>query len=480
MRWASNGTVVTARQLATMSGPKVRLGTNWPSITSHWMRSTPAFSSARHSSPSRAKSAGSTDGAMRIGRAAIGTDDSEVVADGERLELVITDVVAGGDGLARPADNRVVFVAGALPGERVVSEVTETRKGFRRARLLEVLDASPARVAPPCPHVADGCGGCDWQHVEVGAQGALKAAVVADALRRIGKIEVPTIEPGPELPARAYRTTTRVAVRDGRAGFRHRGTHDVVAVARCLVAHPLVDELIARGRFGAATEVTLRAGVATGERLALLDTATDPQSDPGVDLPADVFVVGPKGRGAIHERVAGRSWRISARSFFQARPDGAEALVEAVRTAAGTVAGRRVIDLYAGVGLFAGAVGQDGEAATVVAVEGSAEACRDARHNLPGARVVAADVNRWRPEPADVVIADPSRAGLGKPACERIAATGAVRVVLVSCDPASLGRDAGLLGAAGYTLDWLTLVDLFPHTSHIEVVSRFRRSGSAR
>ncbi|MEY2569673.1 MAG: hypothetical protein QOE63_23 [Acidimicrobiaceae bacterium] len=392
---------------------------------------------------------------------------------GEGIELEITAVVAGGDGLARPPDGQIVFVTGALPGDRVRAEVTETKKGFRRARLIEVLDAAPSRVAPPCPHVADGCGGCDWQHVDPLAQRELKASIVADALRRIAKLDPPGIDLGPELPAVAYRTTVRAAVHDGRAGFRHRGSHDVVVVDRCLVAHPLVDELIERGRFGAATEVTLRAGVATGERLVLFETDVDPRTDEGIALPGDVFVVGPKGKGAIHERVGGRSWRISARSFFQTRTDGAEALVDAVRAAAGPVESKRFVDLYAGVGLFAGTVGEG--ARSVVAVEGSAEACRDARHNVPDAKVVGRDVNQWQPEPADVVVADPSRTGLGIQAADRIARTGADRLVLVSCDAASLARDAKLLVERGYGLSGVTLVDLFPHTSHIEAVSRFDR-----
>jgi 23S rRNA (uracil1939-C5)-methyltransferase len=434
------------------------------------MRSTPAFSRAKHSSPRRAKSAGSTDGAIRIGREGIANDDSEAMSP---LEVEIASVVAGGDGLARPPDGQIVFVPGGLPGERVLVEITETKKGFRRAALLEVVEAASARVSPPCPHVADGCGGCDWQHVDPAAQRALKASIVADALRRIAKVDPPEIGLGPDLPATAYRTTVRVAVRDGRAGFRHRRSHDVVAVDRCLVAPPLVDELIEHGRFGVASEVTLRAGAASGERLVLFETDVDPAADDGVALPSDVFVVGPKGKGSIHEVVAGRAWRISARSFFQTRTDGAGALVDAVAAAVGPVEGRAFVDLYAGVGLFAGTVGQG--ARSVLAVEGSAEAGRDARHNLPGARVVVRDVNQWRPEPADVVVADPSRTGLGTQAADRVAATGAERVALVSCDAASLARDTKLLLERGFGLTSVMLVDLFPQTSHIEAVSRFDR-----
>jgi 23S rRNA (uracil1939-C5)-methyltransferase len=306
------------------------------------------------------------------------------------------------------------------------------------------------------------------------AQRSLKVDIVADAIRRIGKLPVPPIDQGPALSPIGYRTTVRVAVQDGRAAFRHARSHDLVSVERCLVAHPLIDELIADGRFGEASEVELRCGVATGERLAVVH----PKVGDGVALPADVTVVGAdelkRGRRAwFHEVVGGCRWRISAGSFFQTRTDGAEALVAAVRAAVGTMPAS-LADLYCGVGLFAGLLTAD----RVIAVDSSTSAIHDARHNLDAAQrrgvtVVHADVDAWKASPVDVVVADPSRAGLGRAAAGRVAATRAGRVVLVSCDAASLGRDAGLLAGHGYQLTGVTLVDLFPHTPHLEAVSRF-------
>jgi 23S rRNA (uracil1939-C5)-methyltransferase len=392
----------------------------------------------------------------------------------DHLDLLIDGVVAGGDGLAREPSGRVVFVSGALPGERVLARVTEEKKAFARASLTEVLEPSHDRIAPPCPHVADGCGGCGWQHVAPAAQPALKAAIVADAIRRIGKVPVPPIDHGPDLSPLGYRTTVRVGVRDGRAAFRHARSHDLVPVDACLVAHPLIDELISEGRFGAATEVELRCGAATGERLAVVH----PTVDEDVALPDDVTVVGEdelrRGRRAwFHEVVGGCRWRISANSFFQTRTDGAEALVAAVRSAVGSMPAS-LADLYCGVGLFAGLLTAD----RAIAVDASTSAIHDARHNLDAAKrkgvtVVHADVDAWKASPVEVVVADPSRAGLGREAAGRVAATKARRVVLVSCDAAALGRDAGLLAGHGYRLESVTLVDLFPHTPHLEAVSRF-------
>jgi 23S rRNA (uracil1939-C5)-methyltransferase len=402
----------------------------------------------------------------------------------KEIEIVPAGVAVGGDAVGRDADGKVVFVAGAVPGERVLAAVTEDKRDYARAVTIAVLEPSADRVAPPCPAVAAGCGGCGWQHINVAAQRRHKATMVTDALRRIGHVEPPPIDPGPDLATTAFRTTVRCVVVDGRAGYRRARSHDGLAVDGCLVAHPLLDDLIRRGDFGTATEVTLRAGAATGERLVVAaPTAAD------VRVPDDVRVVGADelrrgGRGAaVHEDIGGRRWRISARSFFQTRPDGAAALVELVRAAAGDIvaSGGVLADLCCGVGLFSGALlGGVASPAKAVGVERQRSAARDAMHNLRDlpVRVAVADVERWRPVPSDVVVADPARGGLGRKAVEVVVATGASRLVLVSCDAASLGRDAGLLATHGYGLQTVTMVDLFPHTPRVEVVSVFDRGSS--
>ncbi|MGI8662882.1 MAG: class I SAM-dependent RNA methyltransferase [Acidimicrobiales bacterium] len=406
----------------------------------------------------------------------------ELVRD---VDLDVHGIASGGDGIATDVDGRVVFVAGAIPGERVRASVVEERSSFARAKLVEVLDAAPGRVSPPCPHVAEGCGGCGWQHIEPVAQRALKATIVGEALRRIGHVsDHPLIDLGPELLPFGYRTTVRGLVVAGRFAYRRGASHDPVAAGGCLTAHPLVRDLIDNATFGRAKEVVLRAAIATGERLAVVEPTAR-----GVEIAEDVTVIGRDelrrgARVSVHEEVAGRTWRISARSFFQIRPDGAGALVDAVRAAVGAHLGpaAALVDLYSGVGLFAGALGEGGRANTVMAVEGDRGSAADARANLADLgdrlRVVRCDVARWRTGPADVVVADPSRAGLGRGVVAKIADTGAAAVALVACDPASFARDAGLLVRAGYSLDAVTLVDLFPETPHIEVVGAFVHPGS--
>jgi 23S rRNA (uracil1939-C5)-methyltransferase len=235
-----------------------------------------------------------------------------------------------------------------------------------------------------------------------------------------------------------------------------------------------------RVRPGRATRPTAGRGSPAGAEVEAEVGAGSAVAD-GVVVPEGVVVVeepaaGAGGRASLHEEVAGRRWRVSAGSFFQSRSDGAAALVDVVGRVVAQAAPRpgHHVDAYGGVGLLAAAAVPGSR---VTLVEANPVAVADAAHNLAdlGAAVVAVPVERWAPEAADVVVADPARAGLGRRGAEVLAATGAPVVVLVSCDAASLGRDAGLLAALGFRLDHCELVDLFPHTPHVEVVTRFRR-----
>jgi len=378
------------------------------------------------------------------------------LAVGDDVEVDVARVATGGEGVGRAPDGRTLFVAGALPGEQVRARVVEVRKRHARAELTEIVEPAPGRRRPPCPHVAHGCGGCDWQHATEDLQARLRRTIVRDALERIGRIDDPPVEDGIVVGRDALRTTVRALVVGGRAGYRRRHSHDVVVPDTCMVVHPRLEELLVHGRF-ADGEVLLRVGERTGDEAV-------------VALPVEDDEV-----GRIHELAGGRRWRISARSFFQPSPQAADALVEEVRAAVGDIHGGRLVDLASGVGLFAGTLGAVFR--EVVAVESAPTAVDDAEVNLADlpVRIVRSTIERWTPEPADVVVADPPRAGLAAAGVERVVATGAPTVVLVSCDAASLGRDAGLLVAAGYRLERSRVLDLFPQTAHVEVVSRFAR-----
>ena len=390
------------------------------------------------------------------------------------VELTVTAVATGGRGVARSAEGQVVFVDGALPGETVTASIAADRGRFLEATTTSVLRSSMQRRPPPCPLVAAGCGGCDLSHAEPALQRAMKRSIVEDCLARIAKLTVqPEIGDGPELATTGFRTTLRAAVDgNGRAGIRARRSHDPVIGASCRVAHPLAEELLIEGRYPGASEVTIRIGARTGERLVIVDAAADRAVVPdGVS----VVTASSPGAAAIDEIVHDVRLRISASSFFQTRVDGAEALIDVVRAGlAGFGAIDRLVDLCAGVGLFAATV----DASSVVAVESSRSSAADAAHNLaarPSASVRRGRFEDWRPVAADAVIADPARAGLGKVGVAKVVACDASTVALVSCDPAAMARDIGLFVGAGYGVERVTIVDLFPDTHHIEAVTILRR-----
>ncbi|MGC8513006.1 MAG: class I SAM-dependent RNA methyltransferase [Acidimicrobiales bacterium] len=385
-----------------------------------------------------------------------------------RLELEVSTMASDGRAVARAGDGKVTFVEGALPGETVSVDVIDERSSYRSAVLRRVLEASPDRVEPPCPAVALGCGGCRWQHVSVEAQRRLKETIVGESLSRIARIPGSAsalVRPTVPLAPWRYRTTIRAGVAGGRPGLRRARSHDLVAVADCPVADVPVAQMLATLEFPGAREVVLRSGARTAERMAA------PTPQPRLSsLPPGISAT------HIHERAGGRLWRVSAGSFFQTRPDGVDTLASMVNELAGELrTPGRAVDLYSGVGVFAGVLAQTGW--QVAAVEWSRSSVRDAQRNLAGltAKVVRSKVADWAPSPADLVVADPSRQGLGAGGANTVVASGASLVALVSCDVASLGRDARLLVDAGYQLRSATPIDMFPHTPHVEVLSVFQK-----
>lgn len=300
----------------------------------------------------------------------------------------------------------------------------------------------------------------------------MKTAMVIDQLARAG---VTAPDPAMRtLDNDEGRTTIRAAVENGRAGYRMRGSHDIVVPDACEAVDPRAEELLVEGRYPGAGKVTIRVGNRTGDRLVVVDRG-------GFDVvvPDDAVVVSEgqlsKGKRAwIHEEIDGRRLRVSANSFFQNRPAGCDALVDEVRSMTADAPDGEFVDAYAGVGLFSATVGRN---RPVVAIERGRDSIADARINLTGrdAKIIKANVERWRPSPAPVVVADPAREGLGSRAVKSLLGAEPDVFVLISCDPSSFGRDTALLTDAGMTLDRWTVLDLFPGTSHVETVARFTR-----
>ena len=384
------------------------------------------------------------------------------------VRVRIDKIVAGGSGLARMDDGRVLFVPSVLADEVVDVEISETRRDFATAELVHVVEPSPHRRVPPCSHVAEGCGGCDWQHIERRIQGQAKVAIVVESYARTAKLAVePQLR---RVAEHSKRTTVRMAAEvDGLLGFRMQESHEVAPVGSCMVAHDLINGLIARPILDGPGEVSIRVGARTGD-IALW--CHEGRLVP--DLPEGVFT-GPKAR--ITERVGDHSFQVSMGSFFQSSPEAAELIVDSVgrRLDALGARGGRLVDAYGGIGLFSVALADRFD--DLILVESSEYACRDAVRNLAdhAAVIEQAQVEHWEACDANVVIADPARQGLGKHGAATLVDTGAPTIVLVSCDPVAGARDARLLVDAGYSLGEVEVLDIFPETHHVEVVAAFSR-----
>ncbi|TQN42321.1 23S rRNA m(5)U-1939 methyltransferase [Blastococcus colisei] len=405
---------------------------------------------------------------------------------GTEFEVTVGPVAHGGHCVARH-EGRVVFVRHSLPGERVVVRVTEDRHpGFCRADAVEVLEASPARVERPCPYSGPGrCGGCDWQHVDPAEQRRLKAAVVREQLARLAGLDVEVaVEELPGGPLR-WRSRARFAVdRSGAPGLRRHRSHDVVVLDDCPITVEPAAAAVLQRRWPGAGAVDVSIDSTGAVTTARLDRQGRPTSSrvvrPGGELPEE-----PSGRA--ERRAGGRDWEVEGTGFWQVHPAAADALVAAVAGFADVRTGETVLDLYAGAGLFGGAlapaVGLEGR---VVCVESDPGACAAADTNLGGfsqAEVWQGDVDAEGltgllaelGAAPDVVVLDPPRAGAGPAVSRLLAGTGARAVVYVACDPAALARDVAAFVEAGYRLAAVRGFDAFPMTAHVECVALLAR-----
>jgi 23S rRNA (uracil1939-C5)-methyltransferase len=384
----------------------------------------------------------------------------------DRLTLRIDAMANGGDGIAR-RDGKAVFVPGAIPGDVAEIEIVQTKKRFERGRLVEITEASPNRVEPPCRFFG-ACGGCSWQHADYAAQLEWKAATVSGQLRHLGGIDEVDVRPiiAPGEPYH-YRNRIDLHTDRGRPALVRGGSNELVPIDNCLLADESLVELFGRlGDLRGVDRLSLRTGVNTGETVVILDGELPLSSDEwGVPFGGDDIV--------FHEIVADHVFQVTGTAFFQNNTAGAEALVELVGEAATVEAGDRVLDAYAGGGLFTATVA--GAADEVVAIEADPLALEDLLANTD-VEVIEADVALGLTElPADwdVVIVDPPRIGLGPDVTGLLAELRPGVIASVSCDTASFARDASALIGAGYTLEWVQPVDMFPQTPHIETVARF-------
>jgi 23S rRNA (uracil1939-C5)-methyltransferase len=444
---------------------------------------------------------------------------------GQRLELSIDGCGHDGQGVAR-WQNQVVFIPGALPGERVEARVRRLAKRHLEADLLTVLEASPDRQRPPCI-LADHCGGCSLQHCVESAQARIKQDHVQEALRRLGGLSV---DPTPIWKAPqglGYRNRALIPLERSdngaiRAGYYRRGSHRIVNMNRCPVLDPRIDQLVEPIKrdltdtnwpvdvnlsgAGGLRHLALRVGHHSGE--VLITLVSSHPNLPGLTAMAQAWmerwprvvgvglnlqprstnvVLGPTtelvlGRPWLLERFAGVELRIAADTFFQVNTPQAERVVPLLVAFFGADQAPRLLDAYCGIGTFALPLAAAG--ATVLGLELHGQAVQQARANaeragLPNSQFLEGDVGALLSEHlggVDGLVVDPPRKGLSDAARVAIGATPPPRLAYISCNPATLARDLGALcGSAGYRVERVQPVDFFPQTSHVESVALLRR-----
>jgi 23S rRNA (uracil1939-C5)-methyltransferase len=405
--------------------------------------------------------------------------------------LKLTQMAHGGPALGRH-EGKVIFVPYALPGETVRVEIETSKKGWAQARLVEVIEPSPERVTPACPHFGpDACGGCQWQHMSYTAQLAHKTEVVREQLARLGGLIDAHVQPTRAVGEPwGYRNHVQLHASPDGLGYVAADGQRVEPVGICPIMHPLVAELFEELNIEIEEleGLTLRAGINTGQQLVIFETVDDEPFELTVDRPvscvlllSDGTPVILVGRDHFFERVAGKDYRVSAGSLFQVNTAGAQALVDTVAAYLAPKSHETLLDLYCGVGLFSLALA--GQVGQIVAVEGHPIAAADAQFNVQAAgldnvRVVENEASAALAtlgERVHAVVADPPRSGCGPAVIGQLVALEPERLVYVACDPATLARDAKSLAAAGYRLVEVQPLDLFPQTYHIESVGLFSK-----
>ena len=423
---------------------------------------------------------------------------------GEEYEVEVGPVAHGGHCVARTDEGRVLFVRHALPGEKVLARVTEgeTDSRYLRADAVKIIEASKERVEPPCPSAGPGrCGGCDWQHAKPGAQRRFKGDVIAEQLQRLAGLTPEqagwdgTVMPAPgdKLPAGevpAWRSRVQYAVDEqGRAGLRKHRSHEIEQIDHCMIATEGVTELgVERREWPQMATVEAIAASGSGDRQVVL-TPREGGRLPLVELDKPVSVLRVEehdggvhrvhGRAFVRERADGRTYRVGMGGFWQVHPMAPQVLIEAVMQGLMPRKGETALDLYCGVGLFAGAIAERvGETGAVLGIESGRRAAEDAQHNLehfPRVRIEHGKVDqvlpRTRITQTDLIVLDPPRAGAGKQVVKHLAGLGARRIAYVACDPAALARDLAYFREGGYQPRTLRAFDLFPMTHHVECVA---------
>ncbi len=412
-------------------------------------------------------------------------------ATSKTTEVIIEDLVYGGEGIGHLGDGKTIFIPYTLPGERVLVSVTEEKKNYSRGKLVQLLEPAPNRIQPLCRHYTR-CGGCHYQHMAYANQLEFKQKILTDQLRRVGKIENPPAKPIIPSPMEwNYRNTVQFHIADnGKLGFRGAGSAEVIVITECHLPHDGINQLWPTLEIDPEYKierVIIRAG--EDEELLLgLECEHDDPPDFSLDFSLSVEFLGKNndlllsGEPYSRMRIRDFDFLVSARSFFQVNNAQAEAMVDFVLRE-GSFKEAVVFDVYCGVGLFSRFIAP--LARQLVGVEYSESACNDYAANLDDFEHVSLYMGKAEgvldgiEVNPDVILVDPPRAGLERPVLDWIAASTAAQLLYVSCDPTTLARDVRLLVERGWILTDVQPFDLFPQTYHIESISILTRQNLA-
>jgi 23S rRNA (uracil1939-C5)-methyltransferase len=423
---------------------------------------------------------------------------------GDLHEIQLTDLTYSASAVGR-INGIVTFVHRGGPGETAQVEITEVKKRHLHAQINEIISPSPDRCPPPCPYFDAGCGGCQWQHINVDAQLDAKAQVLVEALSRIGGLSsLPDITRHPAPQPLGYRNHIRLAVTAVRPqvefGFKLDGSHDVLPIDRCEIALPTINrvlpqvaDLIKSRRCFRVNELALRTSATTGEVMLILifPKRYKPRlkfSDEDLkDYPAihSIYIqsgergdpVQIAGKRTLSETADGLSFEIGPETFFQNNLAGLEQLVGIVRQHVQADPPTVAIDAHCGVGAFTLPVAQTAKAAFGVDLQAEAVALAtsNARANsIVNANFRVGHLGKLGSVKADLVLLDPPRGGCWSEDLEALERITPKHILYISCNPTTLARDLSKLSAS-YEVASLDLVDLFPMTYHFETVVGLRR-----
>ena len=422
-----------------------------------------------------------------------------------KIRVKIVSMAFGGNGVAR-VNGKVLFIPYTVTGDEVWVEVTEEKKRYSIGKLIGIAEPSPWRTPPPCPYFRN-CGGCQWQHIDPSIHGEIKRTIFIEILKRLGKLDqLPSVDIVPSPQPYGYRVRVQLKIRKGTLGYYQEGSHRIVDITHCPIAHPLVNRIISilrdqRDHFPSMEEIEINVSPQEGKGILLFHPLSNErqyqvfskqllQDHPilkGVAIsskrkwlhlgdPSLTFTLSPlKGEKNI-------LYRLSPGSFSQVNLEQNEKLIQTVIELSSPVKSERVLDLYGGAGNFTLPLAI--RAGEVWGIEENRVAIKDAKFNaerngIKNARFIEGEVEEvlkdWNKGKPDQAILDPPRAGCKK-IVDLIAGLEPKKIIYVSCEPTTFARDLGLFIERGYVVERLRLIDMFPQTYHMEVIGLLTRN----